>query len=183
MDFFLIELCDKPADVPVMCEDVTITGLSFKYKDGELSSAVITGTKALVYSISPLVLNTPSKSVCVDKFDKMQHLTDLCIAGLKTVSEYAKDYVNGERLQVDIEFDAEKISKVGQAMRGDTTEKSKKADPNAGKGDEKDQCENLVPTPESEGEPGLPDFEDDGINTTKDVRDDSKDIDIPEIPE
>ena len=151
MDFFLIELCelaDQPKDVPVMCEDVNITGLSFKYKDGELLSAIITGTKALAYSNSPLVLNTPNKSVCDDEFDKMQHLTDPCIAGLKAVLEHAEQYVNGERLQIEMEFDDDKISEVGPAMRGDTTEKSKEADPekfdshkpevdpNAGKGDE-----------------------------------------------
>ena len=108
MDFFLIELCelcDKPKDIPVMCEDVGITGLSFKYKDGELASAVITGTKQLAYSNSPLILNTPNKSVNIDgDFNKMVHLTDPCIAVLKSVIEHAKKYVNGERLQIEMDL-------------------------------------------------------------------------------
>lgn len=108
MDFFLIELCelcDKQADVVIMCEDVGITGLSFKYKDGELNSAVITGTKQLAYSNSPLVLNTPNKSINTDgDFNKMVHLTDPCIAVLKLVIEHAKEYVDGERLQIEMDL-------------------------------------------------------------------------------
>ncbi len=120
MDFHLIELCElceKPKDIPIMCEDVNITGLSFKYKDGELTSAVVTGTKQLAYSNSPLVLNTPNKSINVDgDFNKMVHLTDPCIAALKSVIDHAKNYVKGERLQIEIDL--------------------KEDDPNAGKGDE-----------------------------------------------
>ena len=133
MDFFLIELCelcDKPADVPTMCEDVTITGLSFKYSEGELSSAIITGTKALAYSNSPLVLNTPNKSVCVDEFDKMQHLTDPCIAGLKSVLEYAKNYVEGERLQIEIDLrdDEMPVKEVDQADIGEQVKENDQSD-------------------------------------------------------
>ncbi len=140
MDFHLIELCelcDKPQDIPVMCEDVNITGLSFKYKDGELTSAVVTGTKQLAYSNSPLVLNSPNKSINVDgDFNKMVHLTDPCIAALKSVIDHAKNYVGGERLQIEIDL--------------------KEDDPNAGKGAETVQSEDLGPKNE-------------------DVRDDSKD--------
>ncbi len=141
MDFFLIELCelcDKPSEVPVMCEDVTITGLSFKYSEGELSSAIITGTKALAYSNSPLILNTPNKSVCdgdneITNFDRMKHLTDPCIAGLKSVLEYAKNYVEGERLQIEID------------LRDDERPVKKDDDSNAGKGDETVQSARLEP--------------------------------------
>ncbi len=117
MDFFLIELCelaDQPKDVPVMCEDVNITGLSFKYEDGELSSAIITGTKALAYSNSPLVLNTPNKAVMVAgaddgfEFDRMKHHTDPCIAGLKAVLEHAEQYVDGKRLQIELPLNDER---------------------------------------------------------------------------
>ena len=129
MDFHLIELCElceKPQDIPIMCEDVNITGLSFKYKDNELTSAVVTGTKQLAYSNSPLVLNSPNKSINVDgDFNKMVHLTDPCIATLKSVIDHAKDYVKGERLQIEIDL--------------------KEDDPNAGKGDETVQSENLGP--------------------------------------
>ncbi|NHZ87202.1 MAG: hypothetical protein GWP19_15235, partial [Planctomycetia bacterium] len=131
MDFHLIEmceLCDKPSDIVVMCEDVNITGLSFKYKDGTLTSAVITGTKQLAYSNSPLVLNSPNKSVNIDgEFNKMVHLTDPCIAVLKSVIEHAIKYVGGERLQLEMDlkdektFDDSKISEIGPAMIGDTT--------------------------------------------------------------
>ena len=103
----------------------------------------------------------------------MKNLTDPCIAGLKAVLEHAKNYVDGERLQIEMEFNDEKISEVGPAMRGDTTPK-KEVDPNFGKGDE-------TVTPKDEETAGG-DFEDDGINTTKDVRDDSED-ELQEPPE
>ncbi len=168
MDFFLIELCelaDQPKDVPVMCEDVNITGLSFKYEDGELLSAIITGTKALAYSNSPLVLNTPNKSICSgdNEFDRMKNLTDPCIAGLKAVLDHAEQYVDGKRLQIELPLNDERPVRTEV---GDTTPK-KEADPNFGKGDE-------TVTPKDEETAGG-DFEDDGINTTKDVRDDSED--------
>ncbi len=136
MDFFLIELCelcDKPKDVPIMCEDVTITGLSFKYTDGELSSAIITGTKALAFSNSPLVLNTPNKSICGgdNEFDKMQHLTDPCIIGLKTVLAHAEQYVNGERLQIEMDLKDEGRVEQGPKMEGDETVQSENLGPEA----------------------------------------------------
>lgn len=142
MDFFLIELCelcDKQDEIPIMCEDVSITGLSFKYKDGELSGAVITGTKALAYSNSPLVLNTPNKSVDINsEFNKMAHLTYPCIASLKSVIEHAKEYVEGKRLQVEMDLKDE-ITQV-EAKKPEPekfdSHKPKEVDPNAGKGDE-----------------------------------------------
>ena len=131
MDFFLIELCElceKPKDIPIMCEDVNITGLSFKYKDGSLSSAIITGTKQLAYSNSPLVLNTPNKSVNIDdEFNKMVHLTDPCIAGFKSVIDHAKNYIGGERLQIEL------------PLKDGVADKKTEANPNEGKGDEKVQ--------------------------------------------
>ncbi len=124
MDFHLIELCelcDKPKEIPIMCEDVNITGLSFKYKDGELTSAVVTGTKQLAYSNSPLALNTPNKSINIDgDFNKMVHLTDPCIAALKSVIDHAKDYVKGERLQIEIDLQEESPDRSGDST---TTEK------------------------------------------------------------
>lgn len=196
MDFFLIEmceLCDKSKDIPIMCEDVNITGLSFKYKDGELTSAVITGTKQLAYSNSPLVLNTPNKSVNIDgEFNKMVHLTDPCIAVLKAVVDHAKEYVNGERLQIEIDLkgnakkaDPEQYPSHGQG------EGPKTDDPNAGKGDETPSRAEIgdttpkmtkYPEPEAVKGEGMPDFEDDGINKTEDVRDNSED-EIPKPPE
>ncbi len=166
MDFFLIELCelaDKPKDVPVMCEDVNITGLSFKYENGELLSAIITGTKALAFSNSPLVLNTPNKSVCVDEFDKMQHLTDPCIAGLKAVLGHAEQYVNGERLQIEMDLNA------------------KAADPELGLNAEK-VIKEKISDAKIDGSSEAEGFKDDGINTTKDVRGDSED-ELQEPPE
>ncbi len=162
MDFFLIELCElceKPQDIPIMCEDVNITGLSFKYKDGELTSAVVTGTKQLAYSNSPLVLNTPNKSININgDFNKMVHLTDTCIAALKSVIDHAKNYVKGERLQIEIDLQDDSAKKADPEKFD-----SHKTDvgPNAGKGDEKVN--------------EASDFKDDGINTTKDVQDDSED--------
>ena len=160
MDFFLIELCelgDKPDDVVIMCEDVNITGLSFKYTDSELSSAIITGTKQLAYSNSPLVLNTPNKSINVGdgEFNKMVHLTDPCIAALKSVIEHAKNYVEGERLQVEIELpqtDDQEDEKVQAEVDADgnpvTFETLKENDQSGPIGD--------------------------GINTTEDVRDEEE---------
>ncbi len=157
MDFHLIELCElceKPKDIPIMCEDVGITGLSFKYKDGELTSAVITGTKQLAYSNSPLVLNTPNKSINIDgDFNKMVHLTDPCIAALKSVIDHAKDYVKGERLQIEIDL-KDDTKKEANPEKFDSHKAD--VDPNAGKGAETVQSEDLGPKNE-------------------DVRDDSKD--------
>ena len=160
MDFFLIELCelcDKPADVPTMCEDVTITGLSFKYSEGELSSAIITGTKALAYSNSPLVLNTPNKSVCVDEFDRMKHLTDPCIAGLSAVLRYAGDYVNGKRLQIEMD------------LRDDEMPVKKDNDSNAGKGDETVQSARLEPKEAKSTGSGIADISREPVKTADDM--------------
>ncbi len=132
LDFFLIELCelcDKPGEIPIMCEDVTITGLTLKYADGELTSAIVTGTKQLAYSNSPLVLNTPNKSINIDgDFNKMVHLTDPCIATLKSVIDHAKDYVKGERLQIEMDLKEDEIVQVAP--------KDEKIDLTEGKGDE-----------------------------------------------
>ena len=132
MDFFLIELCelcDKPDEIPIMCEDVTISGLTLKYADGELTSAIVTGTKQLAYSNSPLVLNTPNKSINIDgDFNKMVHLTDPCIAALKSVIDHAKDYVKGERLQIEMDLKEDEIVQVAP--------KDEKIDLTEGKGDE-----------------------------------------------
>ncbi len=169
MDFFLIELCelaDQPKDVPVMCEDVNITGLSFKYENGELLSAIITGTKALAYSNSPLVLNTPNKSVCSgdNEFDRMKNLTDPCIAGLNAVLEHAKNYVDGERLQIEIDLNV----KVADPEKFDSHK------PELGLNAEKVIKEKISDT-KIDGSSEAEGFKDDGINTTKDVRDDSED--------
>lgn len=163
MDFFLIELCelcDKPADVPIMCDDVTISGLSFKYKDGELLSAIITGTKALAYSNSPLVLNTPNKSICgvSDEFDRMKHLTDPCIASLQVVLAHAEQYVDGKRLQVEMKLNdqSEKKPKSTEQLQFDEREETTHITDAIGEGmmdDKKVQSANLGPedtTPKKE---------------------------------
>ena len=107
LDWHLIELCelaDKADEVAIMCEDVTITGLSLKYDEGALNGAIITGTKQLAYSNSPLILNTPNKSIIAgeDGYDRMKHLTNTCVAALVKVIDFAERYVSGERLQIEI---------------------------------------------------------------------------------
>jgi len=150
LDFFLIELCelcDKPDEIPIMCEDVTISGLTLKYADGELSSAIITGTKQLAYSNSPLVLNTPNKSINIDgDFNKMVHLTDTCIISLKSVIDHAKNYVKGERLQIEIDLkETEQSEDLGPAP--DRSSDSTTEIPESNKSEVKEETE-LTDPPE-----------------------------------
>lgn len=186
MDFFLIEMCELCGsldEIPIMCDDVKITGLSFKYEEGELSGAVITGTKALAYSNSPLVLNTPHKSVNFGgEWNKMIHLTGPCVNALQLVIEQAKNYVGGERLQIEIKLNDQSETKpksTEPVQFDEREEKSHITDP-IGEGNE-------VPIEEQSE---LPQFKDDSAKLgphalgDKNVsRETSEDTEIPKVPD
>ena len=128
----------------------------------------------------------------------MVHLTDPCIAALKSALEHAKEYVNGERLQLELGLNAESPVKEADPEKfdshkpktevGDITPEPEKPkeqanlDPSAEKFDIPNGPGDTIPVKEDFEVPEYSD-EDGDLNKTKDVRDDSEGIDIPATPE
>ena len=133
LDFHFIEICEfanKQEDIAVTCEDVKITGITLKHKEGVFEGAIITGTKQLAYSNSPLVVNTPIKLVNYDdEFDRMKHFTDPALTAIKKVIEHAEEYVNGKRLQVEIDLKDKQEEEVPAAQQEIDTDKPKETEP------------------------------------------------------
>jgi hypothetical protein len=108
---------DLAEEVQKLCElpnedlsRITVKGVSFSYAgDNETPGAVITASKTLLHSHTPLNLNTPHKPFepyaklpdgC--EIDLKGVHTDDCIKKLKTLMNKAEDYLNGKRKQTDL---------------------------------------------------------------------------------
>jgi len=173
LDYHLIELCElesKPEDISIMCEDVEILGVTFKWKDGKFAAS-ISGQKVLAYSSSPLILNSPMKREqnIDEKFDSMQHLNTTTVAALTKLIDHAENYVNGIRAQVEMFQQAidTKISKVSVAMKGDKIEITDNVEPSLSEQEDK-AAENFEPVNER--------ISDDQI----DGNDESEGLEVPE---
>lgn len=100
---YVIEICEFVDDVA----PYRILGVSFSWADG-IMGATITAQKALEYSNSLLILNTPHKpeEPYSEGGDDSVCLSDDCINQLRELIDQAGKYIDGKRAQMKLFEDA-----------------------------------------------------------------------------
>ena len=95
------ELCDWCELPEAWFENVTVLGVSFSFKDGNMG-AVVTFQKPIRYCNSPLILNAPHKAEhpYSEGGDYSVCLTKEQIALLKDVIAECEKYLDGDRAQM-----------------------------------------------------------------------------------
>lgn len=98
---YVCDICEFPLD---WAKDITVLGVSFSYAgEDDVMGAVITATRQLMHSNSPLVVNTPHKPSEFyskgenDMRDMNELLPRACVGMLEDLQAEAEKYVNGER--------------------------------------------------------------------------------------
>ncbi len=95
----IVEEAELPEE---MTEQITPVGLSIKHYDDGRMGAVISGTRKLTNSNSPLVLNTPHKpSEGANETDQTPLLGEDTTAAVDKVIHEAVKYIQGERAPKD----------------------------------------------------------------------------------
>ncbi len=107
LDTHVAEICEFPESYDA---GIVPIGVSFSWAN-DVMGATITATKALKYSQSPLLVNTPHKPSAPysgDDYDSC--LTDETVEALETLMSEAEAYLGGERAQGELPLETVEIS-------------------------------------------------------------------------
>ena len=103
----VVEEAELPGD---MVSAITPIGLSVSYYDDGRWGAVVSGTRQLMHSNAPMVINTPHKPAESSEHNPQDDniLIEESVVAIELVLEEAEKYVNGERAQQGL-FEEEKV--------------------------------------------------------------------------
>ena len=96
------EICEL---APEAAENIVVLGITETHIDGN-RFLMITGTKKLITSTSPLILNTPLRPEKPGKEITPECcMSERLLAALEILEEEAWRYINGDRAQMSLNFD------------------------------------------------------------------------------
>lgn len=157
------EICELPKE---MASEIKVIGVSFSYEEkSDVMGAVITATRTLKHSNSPMLINTPFKPSDFYNEDEAATkdpallLSQECVEALHTMEDEAIRYIDGERLQTDLfagksEQSGEMASKLSESeLEAERLRKLKK-DKTSGTADGGENHEMTIVNPDEAGNEG-----------------------------
>jgi len=102
----LLSICEFPFEWRY---EISVQGVTITYSDDDIQGVVISGRRELKKSNAPLILNSPhiSREPYSESSDGTSLYPPGCAEDLDTLERAALAYVDGARLQRELDFNAE----------------------------------------------------------------------------